>query len=175
MVAKGRPKGGRVGKGKEGGSGIQAGGAGRVCDSDSPLTSNGGVRKSRGRGEGEGQGRRGAAQTGVVSPRSDAVRSNGASPRVPQVGGDRGTRTAASPNKQRSVSAGRGQVMALPMLDSGPCWRDSDLGALRENLARDGYLLLRGVLPRAKVIAAREAAIRQLAAECPQHFVPGRD
>jgi hypothetical protein len=52
--------------------------------------------------------------------------------------------------------------MLTPLLDSGELLRAGDFAALHANLARDGYLYLKGALPEADVTAARERVLRHL-------------
>mmetsp|Transcript_4482 Transcript_4482/g.10965 ORF Transcript_4482/g.10965 Transcript_4482/m.10965 type:complete len:315 (+) Transcript_4482:215-1159(+) len=69
-----------------------------------------------------------------------------------------------------SIMGGKGEVLARCMVDSSQLWVARDIDALRATLHRDGYLLLRGMLPRADVEAARAAALAALAAERPHLF-----
>ena len=58
-----------------------------------------------------------------------------------------------------------------PLADSAPLWRAGDAVGLRAALARDGVLLLRGLLPAAAVDAARLSLLSGLAKEVPHCFV----
>jgi hypothetical protein len=69
------------------------------------------------------------------------------------------------------ILGGKGEVLARMMEDSSALWRARDVEALRAVLARDGYLLLRGILPRADVERGRTAALAVLAKEQPHLFV----
>lgn len=68
------------------------------------------------------------------------------------------------------VMGGVGRITAKTMLDSSDAWRARDWNALRATFDRDGYLLIRGMLPREDVLAARAAALRALAEERPECF-----
>jgi hypothetical protein len=68
------------------------------------------------------------------------------------------------------IMGGKGEVLARWMEDSGPLWAARDADALRATLRRDGFLLLRGLLPRGGVQAARNAALAALTREVPHLF-----
>jgi hypothetical protein len=61
-----------------------------------------------------------------------------------------------------------------PLEDSSPLLAAGDFPALRARLADDGYLYLRGALPRADVLAARQVVLDDLAARG-GILVPGRE
>ena len=56
-------------------------------------------------------------------------------------------------------------ALLTPLLDSGDALRAGNFTALRANLARDGYLYLKGALPTADVTAARERVLAHLEAK----------
>lgn len=56
------------------------------------------------------------------------------------------------------VKAGSGIVTAAPMTDSTTLLRSGQVEAAQQRLARDGYLLLRGYLPAARVSEASPRA-----------------
>ena len=58
----------------------------------------------------------------------------------------------------RKISAGTGTVIARHMKESDSL----DVAGLRTELARSGYLLLRGLLPRAAVLAARSRVLKEM-------------
>lgn len=51
----------------------------------------------------------------------------------------------------RRVKAGSGTVTAADMVDSSALLQSGQLEAAQQRLAKDGYLLLRGYLPAARV------------------------
>ena len=51
----------------------------------------------------------------------------------------------------RQVTAGTGKVRAAQMVDSAPLLQAGQFDALKERLARDGYLLLQKFLPAGKL------------------------
>lgn len=53
---------------------------------------------------------------------------------------------------RRAVKAGSGVVSASPMADSSCLLKSGQLDIARTRLARDGYLLLRGYLPKGNVL-----------------------
>jgi ectoine hydroxylase-related dioxygenase (phytanoyl-CoA dioxygenase family) len=57
--------------------------------------------------------------------------------------------------------------------DSSALWAAGGVEALRTRLARDGYLLLRGCLPRGDVLKAQRAVLKALHAEAPAGFARG--
>ena len=57
-----------------------------------------------------------------------------------------------------------------PLTDSGPLWAAGDAAGLRAALARDGVLLLRGLLPAAAADAARLSLLGGLGKEVPHCF-----
>ena len=65
------------------------------------------------------------------------------------------------------------------LADSSALWADdggalsADSAALRQRLSRDGYLLLRGFLPRGDVLRAQRCVLRALRRESPAGFAPG--
>ncbi|KAK3264339.1 hypothetical protein CYMTET_26918 [Cymbomonas tetramitiformis] len=71
------------------------------------------------------------------------------------------------------VMAGKGKVFASQMQDSSDLLARMQSSELRNRLDRDGYLLLRSVLPREQILAARSAALEQLAQLRPEVFAPG--
>ena len=84
---------------------------------------------------------------------------------------DPGAHPDDHPNHPRFwVAGGAGRVLARPMLDSSPSLDDP--AALRAALRRDGYLLLRGVLPPRDVRRARRRCLDALAASRPDCFHP---
>lgn len=97
---------------------------------------------------------------GLISP---ACQTNG----VESKGAPKRTRAKLS---SRLVMAGTGQVRAHEMLDATPLWASGDWDRLRERLQLDGYLLLRGVLPEADVLEARQFLLEELRAWRPDSF-----
>jgi hypothetical protein len=72
------------------------------------------------------------------------------------------------------VAAGDAPLAGVcDMRDSAPLLAAGELDRLRARLARDGYLLLRGALPRRAVHAARAAILAALFEELPDAFAPG--
>lgn len=63
---------------------------------------------------------------------------------------------AQPPAKTRAVMAGTGEVLAADMAESTPLLQRQDWGGLRARLQRDGYLLLRGVLPAGDVLKVQQ-------------------
>lgn len=59
------------------------------------------------------------------------------------------------------IKAGNGKVTAAQMVDSSALLQSGQIEAAQQRLAKDGYLLLRGYLPTAKV-----AAVSPLSAVC---------
>lgn len=49
------------------------------------------------------------------------------------------------------IKAGNGKVTAAQMVDSSALLQSGQIEAAQQRLAKDGYLLLRGYLPTAKV------------------------
>lgn len=76
-----------------------------------------------------------------------------------RVSGATGSDAGASDSREsfskeitRAVMAGTGEVLAADMADSTALYVRQDWAQLRARLRRDGYLLLRGVLPTADVL-----------------------
>jgi len=59
------------------------------------------------------------------------------------------------------IKAGNGKVTAAQMVDSSALLQSGQIEAAQQRLAKDGYLLLRGYLPTAKV-----AEVSPLSAVC---------
>ena len=68
------------------------------------------------------------------------------------------------------IMGGKGEVLAGEMEDSSDLWRARDVDGLIAALRRDGYLFLRGILPREAVEKGRVAALAALAREAPHLF-----
>lgn len=59
--------------------------------------------------------------------------------------------TQLTKRNSRQVMAGTGKVGAAHMVDSAPLLQAGQIDAVRERLARDGYLLLQNYLPAGKL------------------------
>jgi len=103
-----------------------------------------------------------------------AKRARASRPRDPGAHPDAADFRDAHPNHPNHprfwVAGGAGRVLARPMLDSSPSLDDP--AALRAALRRDGYLLLRGVLPPRDVRRARRRCLDALVASRPDCFHP---
>ena len=78
----------------------------------------------------------------------------------------------------RRVMAGDAPLDGVrELVDSSALWAGgaaaSDAASLRQRLSRDGYLLLRGFLPRGAVLRAQRCVLRALRRESPAGFARG--
>lgn len=60
---------------------------------------------------------------------------------------------------ERDVKAGTGTVSARPLRDSSELLRQGEYPALRSRLDQDGYVYLRGLIPRQNVVQVQSIPV----------------
>ncbi|DBA84158.1 TPA: hypothetical protein ACH3X1_006625 [Trebouxia sp. C0004] len=70
------------------------------------------------------------------------------------------------------IKAGNGKVSAAQMIDSSALLQSGQVEAAQQRLAKDGYLLLRGYLPTARVSEARAHLLKELCKWKPHSCTP---
>ena len=87
-----------------------------------------------------------------------------------------GCQPTSEPNPKFEMKGGTGTVSAGFMRDSGALWRDRrDDQALRDRLAEDGYVMLRGALDPSAVRDAAATALASLRRSRPEAFASADD